>query len=87
MRGRGGMPVAFADFTVFSSDKEKASLQDTESSTVAMNGLQGILLESSDRGGVHVEYPLFLIITSICEVENEKKLVLPLKSRRLPSPQ
>ncbi|RZR79789.1 hypothetical protein BHM03_00005635 [Ensete ventricosum] len=38
MRGRGGMPVAFADFT-------------------------------------------------ICEVENEKKLVLPLKSRRLPSPQ
>ncbi|XP_064995464.1 U1 small nuclear ribonucleoprotein A-like isoform X2 [Musa acuminata AAA Group] len=44
MRGRGGMPVAFADFT------------DTESSTAAMNGLQGILLESSDRGGVHVEY-------------------------------
>ncbi|URD86884.1 hypothetical protein MUK42_27598 [Musa troglodytarum] len=41
MRGRGGMPVAFADFT------------DTESSTAAMNGLQGILLESSDRGGEH----------------------------------
>lgn len=44
MRGRGGMPVAFADFT------------DVESSTAAMNSLQGSLLASSDRGGMHVEY-------------------------------
>ncbi|KAJ0986463.1 hypothetical protein J5N97_004819 [Dioscorea zingiberensis] len=44
MRGRGGMPVAFADF------------EDIESSTEAMNSLQGVLLESSDRGGLHLEY-------------------------------
>ncbi|KAM0938221.1 putative RNA recognition motif domain, nucleotide-binding alpha-beta plait domain superfamily [Dioscorea sansibarensis] len=44
MRGRGGMPVAFADF------------EDVESSTEAMNNLQGVLLESSDRGGLHLEY-------------------------------
>ncbi|XP_072998795.1 uncharacterized protein [Typha latifolia] len=44
VRGRGGMPVAFADFT------------DIESSTTAMNRLQGTLLNSSDRGGMHLEY-------------------------------
>ncbi|XP_039116135.1 protein WHI4 isoform X1 [Dioscorea cayenensis subsp. rotundata] len=44
MRGKGGMPVAFADF------------EDVESSTEAMNSLQGVLLESSDRGGLHLEY-------------------------------
>ncbi|XP_008794079.1 U2 small nuclear ribonucleoprotein B'' [Phoenix dactylifera] len=44
MRGRGGMPVAFADFA------------DVESSTAAMNSLQDSLLASSDRGGTHVEY-------------------------------
>ncbi|KAJ3709026.1 hypothetical protein LUZ61_012731 [Rhynchospora tenuis] len=41
---RGGMPVAFADF------------QDIESSTEALNGLQGTYLPSSDRGVVHIEY-------------------------------
>ncbi|KAJ1704747.1 hypothetical protein LUZ63_004526 [Rhynchospora breviuscula] len=41
---RGGMPVAFADF------------QDIESSTEALNGLQGTYLPSSDRGAVHIEY-------------------------------
>ncbi|PKA53784.1 hypothetical protein AXF42_Ash011263 [Apostasia shenzhenica] len=44
MRGRGGMPVAFADF------------EDVESSTAAMNSLQGTSLDSSDRGGLHIEY-------------------------------
>ncbi|WOK96983.1 U1 small nuclear ribonucleoprotein A isoform X1 [Canna indica] len=44
MRGKGGMPVAFADFT------------DIESSSIALNELQNTLLESSDRGGMHVEY-------------------------------
>ncbi|RCV20636.1 hypothetical protein SEVIR_4G071000v4 [Setaria viridis] len=44
MRRRGGMPVAFADFT------------DIESSTAAMNSLQGTLLASSDNDGLHIEY-------------------------------
>ncbi|XP_057976652.1 U2 small nuclear ribonucleoprotein B'' isoform X2 [Malania oleifera] len=44
MRARGGMPVAFADF------------EDGEQSTKAMNELQGSLLPSSDRGGMHLEY-------------------------------
>lgn len=34
--------------------------QDVESSTEAMNSLQGVLLESSDRGGLHLEYPTFI---------------------------
>lgn len=44
LRGRSGMPVAFADFV------------DVESSTAAMNKLQDSSLESSDRGGMHLEY-------------------------------
>lgn len=44
MRRRGGMPVAFADFT------------DIESSTAAMNRLQGTVLASSDNDGLHIEY-------------------------------
>ncbi|XP_042405304.1 uncharacterized protein LOC121995633 isoform X1 [Zingiber officinale] len=44
MRGKGGMPVAFADFL------------DIESANAALSGLQDTLLESSDRGGMHVEY-------------------------------
>ncbi|XP_058074082.1 uncharacterized protein LOC131222869 isoform X2 [Magnolia sinica] len=44
MRARGGMPVAFADF------------KEVENATEAMNGLQGSLLASSDRGGMHLEY-------------------------------
>ncbi|KAK1290825.1 hypothetical protein QJS10_CPB18g00933 [Acorus calamus] len=44
MRGKFGMPVAFADF------------MDVESSTEALNGLKGSVLPSSDRGGMHLEY-------------------------------
>ncbi|KAG7577135.1 RNA recognition motif domain [Arabidopsis thaliana x Arabidopsis arenosa] len=44
IRARGGMPVAFADF------------EEIEQATDAMNELQGNLLSSSDRGGMHIEY-------------------------------
>ncbi|PNT76551.1 hypothetical protein BRADI_1g49340v3 [Brachypodium distachyon] len=44
MRRRGGMPAAFADFT------------DIESSTAAMNNLQGTILSSSDSDGLRIEY-------------------------------
>uniref|UniRef100_A0ACD5XVW3 Uncharacterized protein n=1 Tax=Avena sativa TaxID=4498 RepID=A0ACD5XVW3_AVESA len=44
MRRRGGLPAAFADFT------------DIESSTAAMNNLQGTILSSSDSDGLHIEY-------------------------------
>ncbi|BAF18741.1 U1 small nuclear ribonucleoprotein A isoform X3 [Oryza sativa Japonica Group] len=44
MRRRGGMPVAFADFT------------DIESSTAAMDALQGTVLASSDADGLQIEY-------------------------------
>ncbi|XP_077210734.1 RNA-binding (RRM/RBD/RNP motifs) family protein isoform X2 [Tasmannia lanceolata] len=44
MQARGGMPVAFADF------------QEIEQATEAMESLQGSLLASSDRGGLHLEY-------------------------------
>ncbi|CAA7016794.1 unnamed protein product [Microthlaspi erraticum] len=44
IRARGGMPVAFADF------------EETEQATHVMNDLQGNLLSSSDRGGMHIEY-------------------------------
>eukprot|EP00262_Sarcandra_glabra_P015387 TRINITY_DN4739_c0_g1_i1.p1 TRINITY_DN4739_c0_g1~~TRINITY_DN4739_c0_g1_i1.p1 ORF type:complete len:378 (+),score=47.69 TRINITY_DN4739_c0_g1_i1:87-1136(+) len=44
MQARGGMPVAFADF------------EDVENATEAMMSLQGRLLSSSDRGGLHMEY-------------------------------
>ncbi|KAK7255563.1 hypothetical protein RIF29_28976 [Crotalaria pallida] len=44
MRSRGGMPVAFADF------------EETEQATKVMEQLQGSLLPSSDRGGMHIEY-------------------------------
>ncbi|KAA8540299.1 hypothetical protein F0562_024138 [Nyssa sinensis] len=44
VRARGGMPVAFADF------------EDVEQANQAMNALQGSLLPSSDRGGMHIEY-------------------------------
>ncbi|RLM54404.1 hypothetical protein C2845_PM10G02840 [Panicum miliaceum] len=47
MRRRSGMPVAFADFT------------DIESSTAAMNSLQGTVLASSDNDGLHIEYPQY----------------------------
>ncbi|XP_020593399.1 uncharacterized protein LOC110033685 [Phalaenopsis equestris] len=44
MKGKRGMPVAFADF------------EDVESSTAALESLQDTLLDSSDRGGMHIEY-------------------------------
>ncbi|CAI9114299.1 OLC1v1014988C3 [Oldenlandia corymbosa var. corymbosa] len=44
LRARGGMPVAFADF------------EGVEQATVAMDALQGSSLDSSDRGGMHIEY-------------------------------
>ncbi|KAH6790124.1 RNA-binding family protein [Perilla frutescens var. frutescens] len=45
VRARGGMPVAFCDF------------ERIEQATEAMNALQGSTLSSSDRGGMHIEYP------------------------------
>ncbi|KAJ4893543.1 RNA-binding (RRM/RBD/RNP motifs) family protein [Raphanus sativus] len=44
IRARCGMPVAFADF------------EEIEQATYVMNDLQGNLLSSSDRGGMHIEY-------------------------------
>ncbi|KAK9997695.1 hypothetical protein SO802_022381 [Lithocarpus litseifolius] len=44
MRARGGMPVAFADF------------EEIEQANKTMEELQGSLLPSSDRGGMHIEY-------------------------------
>ncbi|KAF3964608.1 hypothetical protein CMV_011125 [Castanea mollissima] len=44
MRARGGMPVAFADF------------EEIDQANKTMEELQGSLLPSSDRGGMHIEY-------------------------------
>ncbi|KAL2899517.1 RNA-binding protein with multiple splicing 2 [Bienertia sinuspersici] len=44
MRARGGMPVAFADY------------EEIEQATHVMEALQGSMLASSDRGGMHIEY-------------------------------
>ncbi|KAL7617310.1 hypothetical protein Lser_V15G01411 [Lactuca serriola] len=44
VRNRGGMPVAFADY------------EEVEQATDVMNALQGSTLQSSDRGGMHIEY-------------------------------
>ncbi|RDY01873.1 scw1, partial [Mucuna pruriens] len=44
MRSRGGMPVAFADF------------EETDQAAKVVQELQGSLLPSSDRGGMHIEY-------------------------------
>ncbi|KAL8226194.1 hypothetical protein R6Q57_018751 [Mikania cordata] len=44
VRNRGGMPVAFADY------------EEVEQATEVMNALQGSVLPSSDRGGMHIEY-------------------------------
>ncbi|KAJ1420295.1 RNA-binding domain superfamily [Sesbania bispinosa] len=46
MRSRGGMPVAFADF------------EEIDQAAKVMEELQGRLLPSSDRGGMHIEYLL-----------------------------
>ncbi|TVU12576.1 hypothetical protein EJB05_46227 [Eragrostis curvula] len=67
MRRHGGMPVAFADFT------------DIESSTAALNNLQGTVLSSSDSEGLHIEYPYFstqcfAFITIVRKIKDEKKL-------------
>ncbi|KAJ4959485.1 hypothetical protein NE237_026596 [Protea cynaroides] len=44
LRARSGMPVAFAAF------------ENKECATEAMQSLQGSMLPSSDRGGLHIEY-------------------------------
>ncbi|XP_068478535.1 protein WHI3 isoform X2 [Phaseolus vulgaris] len=44
MRSRGGMPVAFADF------------EEIDQAAKVVEELQGSLLSSSDRGGMHIEY-------------------------------
>ncbi|GAV60516.1 RRM_1 domain-containing protein [Cephalotus follicularis] len=44
MRAKGGMPIAFADF------------EEIEQANKVMEELQGSLLPSSDRGGMHIEY-------------------------------
>ncbi|KAK9131019.1 hypothetical protein Sjap_011506 [Stephania japonica] len=44
MRANRGMPVAFADF------------EEVEQAMEALQGLQGSMLPSSDRGGLHIEY-------------------------------
>ncbi|KAM0931792.1 hypothetical protein ACQ4PT_000086 [Festuca glaucescens] len=55
MRRRGGLPAAFADFT------------DIESSTAAMNNLQGTILPSSDSDGLQIEYPsIFVVQDTAC---------------------
>ncbi|KAL2337972.1 hypothetical protein Fmac_012418 [Flemingia macrophylla] len=46
MRSRGGMPVAFADF------------EEVDQAAKVLEELQGSLLPSSDRGGMHIEYLL-----------------------------
>ncbi|XLS81441.1 hypothetical protein HN51_047272 [Arachis hypogaea] len=43
IRSRGGMPVTFADF------------DEVEQATKVMEQLQGSMLSSSDRGGMHIE--------------------------------
>ncbi|KAF6164743.1 hypothetical protein GIB67_040995 [Kingdonia uniflora] len=55
MRANRGMPVAFADF------------KSVENATEAKQSLQGSMLPSSDRGGLHLEYPflLFFIISEL----------------------
>ncbi|XLU34112.1 hypothetical protein S245_070178, partial [Arachis hypogaea] len=42
IRSRGGMPVTFADF------------DEVEQATKVMEQLQGSMLSSSDRGGMHI---------------------------------
>ncbi|CAK9180906.1 unnamed protein product [Ilex paraguariensis] len=49
VRARSGMPVAFADF------------EEVEQANEAKNALQGSSLPSSDRGGMHIEYPLSIL--------------------------
>ncbi|XP_065864978.1 protein WHI4 isoform X2 [Euphorbia lathyris] len=44
LRAKGGMPVAFADF------------EEIEQAKKVMEELQGSLLTSSDRGGMHIEF-------------------------------
>ncbi|KAL5757563.1 hypothetical protein ACOSP7_020174 [Xanthoceras sorbifolium] len=44
LRAKGGMPVAFADF------------EEIEKANRVMEELQGSMLPSSDRGGMHIEY-------------------------------
>lgn len=44
LRARVGMPVAFADF------------EEIEQATKVLEDLQGSILASSDRGGMHIEY-------------------------------
>lgn len=44
LRAKSGMPVAFADF------------EDIEQASKVMEELQGSVLPSSDRGGMHIEY-------------------------------
>ncbi|XP_010686078.1 U2 small nuclear ribonucleoprotein B'' isoform X2 [Beta vulgaris subsp. vulgaris] len=44
LRAKSGMPVAFADY------------EEVEQATNAMQALQGSMLPSSDRGGMHIEY-------------------------------
>ncbi|KAF5466464.1 hypothetical protein F2P56_016387 [Juglans regia] len=44
LRAKSGMPVAFADF------------EEIEQANKVMEELQGSLLPSSDRGGMHIEY-------------------------------
>ncbi|XP_059455837.1 U2 small nuclear ribonucleoprotein B'' isoform X1 [Corylus avellana] len=44
VRAKGGMPVAFADY------------EEIEQANMVMEQLQGSLLPSSDRGGMHIEY-------------------------------
>ncbi|KAJ0076416.1 hypothetical protein Patl1_33477 [Pistacia atlantica] len=60
LRAKGGMPVAFADF------------EEIEQASKAMEELQGTMLPSSDRGGMHIEYIFSTHFTSykICKVQN-----------------
>jgi len=51
--------IFFSPFIYFYREPEAGScnMQDIESSTAAMNSLQGTVLASSDSDGLHIEYP------------------------------
>jgi hypothetical protein len=40
-------------------ETDTCNMQDIESSTAAMNSLQGTVLASSDNDGLHIEYPQY----------------------------
>ncbi|RVW51888.1 hypothetical protein CK203_068041 [Vitis vinifera] len=56
MRAKGGMPVALLILRQFVVINVFHSWQEIEQANKAMDALQGSMLASSDRGGMHLEY-------------------------------